>query len=424
MKWMYRLVLWIALPAVWLRLWWRARNEPAYGVRRRERFGYVPTGVRSGCVWFHTVSAGETIAAAPTIETIARGQALPVLVTTMTPSGSEQVLERLGAHVDHCYAPYDFRFAVERFFDTVQPRLLVLMETELWPNMIAVARARQIPVLIVNARLSAGSARGYGRLGSLTRTMLGDLTAIVTQTESHAARFIDLGAAREIVSVNGNIKYDARLPDDHQGRVETLRQQLGWQGAPVVIAASTHPGEDAPVIDAFDELLCTHPQLRLILVPRHPVRADDVIELVKDAGMTLVRQSEEPWCESSPQVLVGDVMGTLQTLYGLADVAFVGGSLVERGGHNPIEPALCGIPVVFGPYHYNFQDIVGDLMQAGGLLQIGSGGELLDAWQALLADPEQCRSAGAAGQAVVAANRGAQARLTDRLRAEIRALSG
>ncbi|MEM7077981.1 MAG: lipid IV(A) 3-deoxy-D-manno-octulosonic acid transferase [Pseudomonadota bacterium] len=418
MKWLYPIILWLALPLVWLRLRWRARSEPAYRERQAERFGRVPDQIRDKCIWFHTVSAGETIAAASAIAQVVAAQEHPVLVTTMTPTGSEQVRERLGDQVDHCYAPYDFGFAIERFFERVQPRLLVLMETELWPNMIAAAAARNIPVLVVNARLSQRSADGYARLGSLSRTMLGRLSGVLAQTEDHARRFVALGVDPERVAVNGNVKYDARLPETHDATVAALRARLAWEGYPVLIAASTHPGEDEPIISAYDELAAAQPNLRLVLVPRHPVRADAVCQLVADAGMSFVRQSSSDWDEAAPQVLIGDVMGALQTLYGLADVAFVGGSLVERGGHNPIEPALCGIPVVCGPYVFNFQDVVEDLAQAGGLVVAQGEAELLPILRELLGDPQRCRAAGTAALAFVDANRGAEARLSARLLSE------
>lgn len=420
---LYKLVLWLALPVVWLRLHWRARREPAYAQRVSERFGRVPPDIPQGCIWFHTVSAGETIAAAPLIRQLAEEfSATPFLVTTMTPTGSEQVSSRLADCAAHCYAPYDFGFAVARFYDRVQPRLLVLMETELWPNLIASARQRNIPVLLVNARLSERSAKGYARVAGLTRPMLSHLSAIACQTESHARRFVALGADRDTTQAMGSVKYDVREPPGFAAEVAALRSAFALQQQPVWIAASTHPGEDECVLEAFRSVRQSHPQVRLILVPRHPVRADEVCALVQQAGLGVARQSVclQHAATEAPDVIVGDVMGSLLQLYGLADVAFVGGSFVPVGGHNPLEPALCGIPIISGPHQFNFTDVMADLEQRGGLRTISERGELAATVGHYLGDKDARQQAGAAAVAALQENRGATARVAELLRGWIR----
>ena len=423
---LYQFILLLAQPLVHLRLRRRARREPAYGERQAERFGHVPASIRSQPVWFHTVSAGETIAAAPLIRQLAAEYSdTPFLVTTMTPTGSQQVVERLGDCVDHCYAPYDFKSGVQRFFARVQPKILILMETELWPNLIGQASAAGIPVLLVNARLSERSARGYQRISGLSRPMLRQLSDIACQSQEHVDRFVSLGADPATTRALGSVKYDVSLPADFEQRVADWRTCFALQRQPVWIAASTHPGEDASVIAAFQTARQTLPNLVLVLVPRHPVRADEVVDLAQQAGFTVARQSvsaanaQLQVTDVLADVIVGDVMGTLLELYGLAQVAFVGGSLVDVGGHNPLEPAVCGLPVLSGPHQFNFTDIMAALERNGALQTVRSEQELAQAVVAVLTDPELAQQRGAAAIATVAENRGATDRLMQLLRLRI-----
>ncbi len=420
----YQLVLWLALPLVWLRLQWRARREPAYGERQAERFGNVPTDVRRGPIWFHTVSAGESIAAAPVVRAVAeRFPDTPVLVTTMTPTGSAQVVERLGDVADHCYAPYDFGFAVDRFYRRVEPRVLILMETELWPNLIAQAAARGIPALLINARLSERSARGYARVAGLTRSMLEALSFIACQSQDHMRRFVELGAHADKTAALGSVKYDVALPDDFAEHCAELRARLGVGERLVWIAASTHPGEDEPVLEAFTQLRKRLPDLCLILVPRHPHRADDVEALVVARGFTVVRQSacaSAPANIGTPDVVLGDVMGTLLQLYGIAHAAFVGGSLVPVGGHNPLEPALCRLPIASGPEQFNFTEVMTELESRGGLVTVADANALAEATVEWLTDAELRDAVGARAHAALADNRGATARVVELLDESVR----
>jgi 3-deoxy-D-manno-octulosonic-acid transferase len=421
----YRLLLILAYPLVRVRLRWRARREPGYGERVDERFGYLGADLPRGAVWFHTVSAGETIAAVPLIQTlIDEFPEMPFLVTTMTPAGSAQVRQRLGDRVAHCYAPYDFRAGVERAFARLQPRLLVLMETELWPNLIDVADQRRVPVILINARLSARSARGYARIGALTRDMLGKLRFIACQYPDHAQRFLDLGAASNVVRAMGNIKFDVRLPVDHATELARMRRQWQLAGRPVWIAASTHPGEEAVVIEAHRLLRETIPGACLLLAPRHPERADSVVSLVKSAGLSVVRQSRITAALSDePAVLLCDSMGQLQYLYGLSRVAFLGGSLVSVGGHNPIEAAICGQPLIMGPETFNFSDVVAAFSDAECLFTVTNAQDLADRLRGLLEDEALRSRLGAAARRVVAENTGGTERLLELLRTEIRARS-
>lgn len=416
---LYPTALRLAAPLVRARLRRRARTEPAYGERIEERFGQVPDGIPRGCLWFHTVSAGETIAAVPLIETVlARHPGRPVLVTTMTPTGSEQVRKRLGERVHHCYAPYDFIDGVRAFYDRLAPAMLVLMETELWPNLIAQASERAVPVLLINARLSARSAKGYGRLGGLTRTMLAQIDAIACQEAAHRDRFVALGAAAAQVSVAGNLKFDHELPAGYSEQVQALHRSLGVSGRWLWLGASTHPGEDEPLLKAQCRLREAVPEALLILVPRHPVRAPELLSLAQAEGLAAVLQSElEPAAAGraplaeAVDVLVSDTMGQLGLLYGLGEAAFVGGSLVDHGGHNPIEPALCGAPILMGPSRRNFEAVCTAFVAADALIAVEDAPSVAAALQHCREDVEAATATGQRGRAVVEAQRGAQDRL-------------
>lgn len=424
---LYQVLLPLAYPLVRLRLSWRARREPEYGQRIPERFGRVAASLPTGVIWFHTVSAGETIAAAPVIRRLVdEFPGTDFLVTTMTPTGSQQVVERLGDRVAHCYAPYDFRASVERFFDAVTPRLLVIFETELWPNLLETATRRGVPIDLVNARLSERSARGYARIGSLTYRMLGQLQHIACQYPAHAERFVALGAEPRRVSALGSVKFDLRLPDDHGARCAELARRWHLADRPVWIAGSTHPGEEELVLAAHQKVRSACPQACLLLVPRHPSRAVDLLKLVHDAGFSVARQSVADADEVPPpvDVILGDVMGQLLYLYGLSDVAFVGGSLVPVGGHNPIEPALCGQPLLTGPHTFNFPDVVAAFEEAGCLLRVTDADGLAAAVTTCLGDGEAREEMGAASRGVVAQNTGATERLMELLREDIRAVAG
>ena len=417
----YRCLLFLAQPLVRWRLHRRARREPAYGERIEERFGEVPDEVPRGVFWCHAVSAGETIGAVPLLLALhERYPKLPMLVTTMTPTGSQQVRDRLPASVAHCYAPYDFPSAVRRFFDRVQPRLLLLMETELWPTLLAEARRRRVPVVLMNARLSARSARGYGRFASLSRPMLAGLELVCCQYPAHRQRFIDLGAPAERVLVTGNLKFDQPLPEDQAERVAQWRLQLPVQGRWCWIAASTHEGEDAQMLAAHKALLAgpaASERPLLLLVPRHPVRTDDVCRLSEAEGFATARLSDllaGPRAAAATEpidVIVGDTMGDLFVLYGLAHAAFVGGSLVDHGGHNPIEPALCHLPLLMGASRFNFEEVCGFFDAADALLSVADATAIAAALERLRGEPAHARALGARARAVVSEQAGVQRRI-------------
>lgn len=403
---LYNLLLLLALPWVCARLFWKSRREPAYRHRIGERFGALPWTLPARCIWFHTVSAGEANAAAPVIRALREHfPTRPLLVTTMTPAGSARVTALLGDIARHCYAPYDYPWAVRRFLERVRPSALVLLETELWPNLVRQTASSGADVFLVNARLSERSYQRYRRIGSPVREMLRDLRAVVCQYEDTAERFRALGATA--VEVTGSVKFDADLPPDRFGV-----DSLSFGAAPVWIAGSTHAGEEEIVVDAHIRLRNSHPDLRLILAPRHTARVPTVLGLLRAKGATAALLSSR---ETDASVLVADVMGTLPHLYGLADVAFVGGSLDRTGGHNPIEAAWHAVPMLMGPARFKIEEIWARFDAAGCAHEVGCAADIVAEVGALLDDPARRAQEGKRAQAVVTANRGARDALVDKL---------
>ncbi|WP_339523262.1 lipid IV(A) 3-deoxy-D-manno-octulosonic acid transferase [Pseudomonas sp. EA_35y_Pfl2_R111] len=414
---LYTLLFHLGLPLVAGRLAWRAWQAPAYVKRIGERFAIGLPALKPGGIWLHAVSVGESIAAAPLVrELLARYPQLPITITCMTPTGSERIQAMFGGseyagQVQHCYLPYDLPWAAARFLGRVQPKLAVIMETELWPNHIHQCAKRGIPVALANGRLSERSARGYARFANLTAPMLAELDLLAVQTALEAERFSSLGARPEYVEVTGSIKFDLTIDPALLNRAAALREQ--WQATqrPVWIAASTHAGEDEIVLAAHRELLKQKPNALLILVPRHPERFNAVFELCQRQGFRSRRRSTGEDVQAVDQVLLGDTMGELLFLYALADIAFVGGSLVANGGHNLLEPAALGKPVLSGPHLFNFLEIAAQLRAAGALSEVADAEGLAQRVAQLWREPEAAQAMRDAGLAVMQANQGALARL-------------
>lgn len=407
----YTLLYCLLLPVIFVRLWLRGRKAPLYRKRWAERLGFFEALVHPQGLWVHSVSVGETIAAAPLIKQIQQAYPdLPITVTTMTPTGSERVKALFGNSVFHVYVPYDTPGAVKRFLQRVKPRMALIMETELWPNLVHNCARQRIPVLIANARLSERSAIGYGRFAKLSRGMLKNVSAIAAQGEDDGQRFIALGLAQDKLHVTGSVKFDIRVGDELLSQGQQLRSEWGDQ-RPVLIAASTHQGEDEQVLEAFEAVLDQCPQTLLVLVPRHPERFTTVVELCRERGFECaLRSTNEPVLPET-QIMVGDTMGEMMLLFAASDIAFVGGSLVPTGGHNFLEPAALGMPVLSGPHVFNFTDISQLLVDAGGMVKVEGAqqlGERINQW---LENPLQLEETGAAARAVVESNRGAQQRL-------------
>lgn len=413
---LYSIFFYLALPVILVRLFLRGRKAPAYRRRIGERFALGLPKLRQGGIWLHAVSVGESIAAAPVVRALQQQYPdLPITVTCMTPTGSERIRSMFGDSVQHCYLPYDLPCRARRFLGLLRPQLGIVMETELWPNHIDQCARMGIPVVLANARLSERSARGYARFPKLTVPMLAQLSGIAVQTPAEAERFLQLGARSEAVQVTGSIKFDLQVDPALVEQANGLREK--WQATqrPVWIAGSTHEGEDVQILQAHRQLLQQFPDALLILVPRHPERFDSVYQLCVDQGMPTVRRSTGELVTDKHAVLLGDTMGELLLLYALADVALVGGSLVEHGGHNVLEPAALGKPVLSGPHVFNFLDIVGQMREAGALQEVTDAASLAAAVQRLWTDPQAYAEIQSAGRQVLKANQGALQRLLDML---------
>ncbi len=416
---LYTALLYLALPIILLRLWWRGRRAPAYRSRWRERLGFVAP-CNNSPLWIHAVSVGETVAIAPLVELLlARRPDLPLMLTTTTPTGSERVRALFGDRVQHAYCPWDLPDALARFLRRTRPRGCIIVETELWPNLLHGCRAAAVPVLLANARLSARSAKGYQRFAALTRPMLQCLSQVVAQHRDDGTRFIELGLPETQLTISGSIKFDIETQPHWLEAGARLRRR--WGERPVLVAGSTHEGEDAALLRVLAQLRSEFPTLLLVLVPRHPERFEAVYRLCLETGWSVARHSVaggalakqgDPLSQAeSVDVYLGDTMGELMGFYAAADIAFVGGSLVPRGGHNPLEPAALGKPVLMGQQVFNFQAICDALDNAGGLTRVADEAALTRALRKLLANPPQCQQQGAAAQAFVAQNRGALERL-------------
>lgn len=412
----YNIIIYLIQPLVWVRLLWRSRKAPAYRRRWPERYGFCRGKVKSGCIMLHSVSVGETLTAIPLVRALRYHYPLmPITVTTMTPTGSEQVQLAFGDDVYHVYLPYDLPGAMRRFLDQVNPKLAIIMETELWPNLIKALHRRGIPLVVANARFSARSAAGYKKFSCFVADIMRCITLIAAQNDEDGAHFLELGLKNNQLVVTGNLKFDISLTPDLAARVLTLRRE--WASRrPVWISASTHAGEETLLLQAHRQLLKHFPDLLLILVPRHPERFSVAQEMTMKAGFNYIMRSSGGIPSNSTQVVVGDTMGELMLLYGIADLAFVGGSLVTRGGHNPLEAAVHSIPILMGPHTLNFRNICNKLYEAGGLITITDVPSLVNVVSNLLLDEDYRLYYGRHAVEVLYQNQGALQRLLNLLK--------
>jgi 3-deoxy-D-manno-octulosonic-acid transferase len=401
---LYSLFLYLITPLIWLRLLWRARKQADYLHHLGERYGFYAQPVPEKLIWVHAVSVGETRAAQPLIEgLLARWPGYRILLTCMTPTGRETGREVYGERVIQAYLPYDYPGAVNRFFRRFSPLFGVLMETEIWPNLLASSQKNRVPVMLANARLSVRSARGYGRLGRLVRPAFGALAGVSAQTEGDASRLAQLGAGS--VEVCGNLKFDV-LPSPEK-LVLGRDWRAGLGSRPVWLAASTREGEEALILDAWRAARV--PDALLVLVPRHPQRFNEVADLIASRGLRCQRRSVAmPVAET--EVWLGDSMGEMAAYYAMADLAFIGGSLLPLGGQNLIEAAACGCPVLVGPHTFNFLQATQDAIAAGAARRIDSVEALGLAVEQLLGSADQLAGMRQAASRFALAHQGAAQR--------------
>ena len=407
----WSVAVYLVLPFAILNLFWRGIRYPAYWSRWPERFGYLESMRDQPVIWVHAVSVGEVRSSAVLIDELR--SCFPghrILVTTMTPTGSEQVKELFGSCVSHAYVPYDLPGSVCRFMSRVSPEFAVIAETEFWPYLFKACRDRKIPLFLINVRLSQQSFRRYLRVSRTARVMLERATLICAQTHSDKRRLKSLGVKKSLIKVTGNLKFDLPLPDKLLAESRELRQQWGVN-RPILIAASTHPGEERKVLSALGELRRTYKDLLLVLVPRHPERFRAVARLCRRTGACVaLRTTQHGALPVRTDILVGDTMGELQRLYAAADLAFVGGSLVGVGGHNLLEPCAVGVPVIFGPHVFHFEDISRMILEKGAGSQIYDASGLADSVSLYLEQSALRAAASDAARLLILENRGAVAR--------------
>ena len=411
MRFAYALVTYLLMPVY--AFYWLARGLGNRGYRDRfgQRFGFGYPRLSGGSIWIHAVSVGEVQAAVPLVKALAsRFPDRNVLVTTVTPTGAARVAALFGDSVHHCFIPFETPFAVTRFFDAVQPDIALIMETEIWPNLYYECGRRNVPLILVSARISPNSVSTYRRFLPLFRETLSYGIVIAAQSEKDADRFRSLGAAPERTKVTGNIKFDIELPADLVERGQRFRRD-NFDGRPTWVAASTHDREEEQVILAHQKVRERFPDALLILAPRHPERFAAVRTLLHRNGLNFVARTDGTTCTADTEVYLGDTMGDVPLFYAAANVAFVGGSLVPIGGHNLLEPAALGLPVITGPHLFHTLDIAAKFEKLGASIAVNDASELGDAVADLFADEAKAREFGNRGRDIVQQNKGALDRL-------------
>ncbi|MCD2450866.1 lipid IV(A) 3-deoxy-D-manno-octulosonic acid transferase [Methylicorpusculum oleiharenae] len=415
MRTIYSAAFYLLLPFVLLRLLWRSIKAPEYRRRLGERLGWYSNKDSNSVVWFHAVSVGEAEALFSLVKRIQQlYPSQPLLITTMTPTGSARVVAALGDTVEHVYLPYDIPFAIQRFFAHFKPRLAVIMETELWPNLFAACAEADVPLYVVNARLSEKSAVRYQKIPWIIGPTLQTITRILTQSRQDAERFKAIGALESQIENTGNIKFDMEIAqglreEGRQIRSTVLGSRFVW------IIASTHKPEEDLFLSLYQQLKPDYPELLLILVPRHPQRFSEVQKLIELHDLKSVTRSSGSVCTSCTDVFLVDRMGELKPFYAASDLAFVGGSMAPVGGHNILEPAALGVPVMFGPFMANFREIEQKVLEAGAAIQCQDAQAIIDNFIKLKNDEPLRRQLINEGLSFVGRNQGALEKIVQHL---------
>ncbi len=407
MRILYSLLVVLSTPFVLLYLGQRGFRDRAYLKRWGERFGLIRADAMTGGIVLHAASVGEFNAASPLIRALLKTYPeLPLTVTSLTPTGSERVRRELGDKVFHCYIPLDLPGSVSRFLNRLQPRLIIVMETEIWPNLYLQAQRRKIPLIMANARLSERSVSHFQRLSGFVHQTLQTVAWVGAQSEKDAERLIQCGTKPQLTDMTGNLKFDQGVAAGLDEKSAALRSQWNSQ-RPVLVAGSTHEADENVVIPAFVELLKNLPEALLILVPRHPERFTRSTQKAIAAGLRTELRSEGESCSERAQCFVIDTIGELMTYYACGDVAYVGGSMGEQGGHNALEPAALGKPVLLGPNMDNAKEIAGQLLQCNAALRVTNQQNFCETTEKILTDNTLRNNMGQAGRTLVEKNRGA-----------------
>jgi 3-deoxy-D-manno-octulosonic-acid transferase len=404
MRLIYSCLLYILLPVLFLRLYWRGFKVPAFRHRWSERLAWYKQPHAQQVIFFHAVSVGEVESIFPLVNQLLQQQAGKILITTTTPTASARIQQVMGNRVEHVYLPYDVPILIQRFLKHFQPKLAVIVETEIWPNLFAACAKKAIPLFIINARLSEASYKGYQKLAALTKPALNAVTLIATQTPEDTQRFIAFIAAHKVQTF-GNIKFDIQPSHELITAGQRLRLQV-FAGRFVWIIASTHKEEELIFLTIYQQLKQKIPQLLLLIVPRNMERFPEVKRLCEKQHLQVVMRTSGQICKAETDVYIADTMGELKMLYAVADVAFVGGSMVEVGGHNILEPAALGIPVMFGPYMANFKAIAAGVLTAQAALQCQNPQQISETLLLLYQQPEYRQLLADAGRAFVRQNQG------------------
>jgi 3-deoxy-D-manno-octulosonic-acid transferase len=415
-RFLYSLAWLVATPLVLARLAWRSRRQPGYARHLGERLGFYRPVANVSRIWIHAVSVGETRAAAPLVRALmARHPGDRILVTHMTPTGRATGEEIFGDRVERAWLPYDFAFATRRFLAHYRPRMGILLETEVWPRLLDECSRAGVPVVLANARLSERSRRRYARWPALARWAFGNLSGVAAQSQSDAQRFSASGARH--VTVTGNVKFDMEVPESALALGRELRARFGSRRR-IWVAGSTREGEEALLLDAFARGGFA-PEVLLVIVPRHPQRFDAVAELARARGLQLHRRSDETPVDPTARVVIGDSMGEMLGYYAAADVAIMGGSLLEFGSQNLIEPCAVGTPVIVGPHTWNFAEASAGAIAAGAAVAVRDAVEALREADAISADRARRDAMGERARAFVSAHQGAVERFNAWLEATL-----
>lgn len=411
MRHVYSFIFYLALPFILFRLYWKGRKSPHYRKRWWERLGFIKPLPTEGAIWVHAVSLGEMVVAKPLILAIrTRYPTTPIVITNMTATGAAMAEQLHMENVYPFYVPYDLPDVLKRFIKRARPHLLIIIETELWPNLIHYTAQQKIPILLANGRLSERSMLGYQRIKKIIQPLLAHINIIATQTEIAAERFIKLGATPKQVVTLGSIKFDIPVPEKLVSDGKVLRESWHAESRPILLSASTHAGEEEIILNVFAQLRKTHPTALLILVPRHPERFEEVAKLAEKYAYRIVRRSQKIACDQTADVFIGDSFGEMFLYYSLSDIVFLGGSLAKIGGHNLLEPAALGLPIVTGTHLFNFAEIFTLLNDQKAVVQIHNEDELLKAWTTLLEDKTTAQAMGQRAKNVVLQNQGALAK--------------